>query len=62
MKKIIMLIGVLSFLGIPLSGAENLLPAVSTAKQVWYEARNVECAAKFECDEKASALRIGTIV
>lgn len=58
MKKIIMLIGVLSFLGIPLSGAENLLPKVSTAKQVWYEARNVECAAKFECDEKASALRI----
>lgn len=45
-------------LPLALCAAENLLPAVTTANRSWYQARNVECTANFECDTKASTLRI----
>ncbi|MBE6367226.1 MAG: hypothetical protein E7052_04880 [Lentisphaerae bacterium] len=41
-----------------LSAVENLLPKITTANRTWYQARNVQCTAKFECDEAASTLRI----
>ena len=41
-----------------LSAAENLLPTVKADNRTWYQARNSECTARFECDEKASSLRI----
>jgi len=39
-------------------GMKNLLPKVTTVNKVWYDARNVECSAKFNCNEKSSTFNI----